>query len=148
MIRLQQLWQCPNCRESVEPHFRKCWNCGSDELGNVDPHFVNNAEPAASVSNNRHSGVVNFAWMILAICSFVAIMAAAIVIELILPVQWNIRLSLTLALCILCFLAGVSINVACRLYLWFSEYLHADDPREQSPGESQLIQRSNPENRR
>jgi hypothetical protein len=26
----EQPWQCPQCRESVDGHFARCWNCGAD----------------------------------------------------------------------------------------------------------------------
>jgi hypothetical protein len=26
-------WQCPACREDVEPQFAVCWNCGAEKPG-------------------------------------------------------------------------------------------------------------------
>ena len=26
-------WRCPDCRESIEPQFARCWNCGASAPG-------------------------------------------------------------------------------------------------------------------
>ena len=126
------MWMCKNCHETIDPHFRRCWNCGSDDLGNQDPRFVNDAEPEVANESPRRSTFVSFVWMVLAICTFIGIMAGAIFVERWLPKEWNIRLSLTMTLLLLCFVSAVAINVASRLYLWVREYIYADEPAYES----------------
>lgn len=135
----QQMWLCPNCREAIEPHFRRCWNCGSDDLGNLDPTFRTDAATDGIGAKPRGSRSISFAWMLLAICTFIAIMATAISVELLLPERWNLRLSLTIGLFLVCLLTGVAINVASRLYLWLREYLYSNEPRLDSPETKQLV---------
>lgn len=38
------MWTCKNCRETVEPQFSACWNCGATRDGQFDLHF--RPEPA------------------------------------------------------------------------------------------------------
>ncbi len=78
----------------------------------------------------RRSRFIRFAWMILAIGSFVGIMGVSIAIERLLPEPWNIRISLTFTLLLLCFVTAVAINVASRLYLWLRAYLYEDEADE------------------
>ncbi len=34
------MWDCSNCQESIEDSFERCWNCGADQDGVLDPEFV------------------------------------------------------------------------------------------------------------
>lgn len=36
------MWVCKNCGEMVEDEFYKCWNCGTEDDGTVDPTFEEN----------------------------------------------------------------------------------------------------------
>lgn len=33
------MWECPKCRESIEPSFDTCWRCGTSQDGTEDPQF-------------------------------------------------------------------------------------------------------------
>ena len=124
------MWICFNCREAIEPQFKTCWNCGSDEHGNADPQFVNDAEPEPPIKSSP-SRLLGWAWMILAIASFVGLMAGAIYLDRLIPEWWNRRLSLILGLLIFCLVVAVAINVASRLYLWLRQYLYESESTSQ-----------------
>jgi len=34
------MWQCSNCRETVDDAFDVCWNCGTGVDGQADPAFA------------------------------------------------------------------------------------------------------------
>lgn len=34
------MWQCPKCKESIEPSFDTCWHCGTSQDGTEDPSFT------------------------------------------------------------------------------------------------------------
>ena len=118
-----EMWLCPNCQEAIEAHFQLCWNCGSDDEGNIQPGFVNDSEPLPAPAKPKPSLAIRLAWMVLAICIFGGIMAGAIAFEQSMPAAWDQRASLVLGLCLFGLLAAVAINIASRLYVWLQDYL-------------------------
>ena len=43
------MWECSNCKESVEDTFDLCWNCGTSRDGTVDPKFERVADDPSTV---------------------------------------------------------------------------------------------------
>jgi hypothetical protein len=44
------MWTCSNCSETVEADLSRCWSCGADQSGNVDPAFRRASEPLPSAA--------------------------------------------------------------------------------------------------
>lgn len=144
MIAISDTWNCPNCEETSEIQFKRCWNCGADRDGVLDPYFSIDSRPQ-SKTETRVSWAMGFAWLMAWIGVCTLVIAAAVILESSLPSFWIVRLSLAAALLLLCLLLAVFINILSRLYLWVRNYVYADQPDEPEPrqvsgGQNQIVQ--------
>ena len=144
MIAISDNWNCPNCGELSEIQFKRCWNCGADRAGTLDPHFQIESMPQMTLEK-RDSWLVGFAWLLAWIAVCILVLAAAGMLESWLPRFWIVRLSLASVLLLFCLLTAVFINVLSRLYLWLRKYLYADQPddspsRQAAGGQQKTVQ--------
>jgi glucan phosphoethanolaminetransferase (alkaline phosphatase superfamily) len=93
----------------------------------VDPHFSIESGPPAKVEQ-RGSWAMGFVWLTAWIVLCGLVLVAATLLESWLPSLWSQRLSLAAVLLVLCLLMAVFVNILSRLYLWFRNYIYADQP--------------------